>query len=199
MAILAGIMIALGATTYLTVGGLAGALMFAVGLMAVLAFELKLFTGKAGMLADGTIGGKELAAIWGGNLIGCGIAGCIVEMTPVFERIRDAATAITQTRIDNLWYENIFLGVLCGILMYIAVNGYKATKNILYAVMPVGAFILIGANHCVADMYYWIVGSTNIEMIGAGALALLCTTIGNIIGCNVIPAIKRIDYLSSSS
>jgi formate/nitrite transporter FocA (FNT family) len=199
MAILAGIMIALGATTYLSVGGLAGALLFAVGLMGVLAFEFKLFTGKAGLLADRNIGVLELAKIWGGNLLGCAITGCIVENTPVFEKIRDAATAITQTRIDNMWYENIFLGVLCGILMYVAVNGYKLTKNIAYAIVPVGAFILIGANHCVADMYYWIVGSTNIEMIGAGALALLCTTAGNIIGCNVIPAIKRIDYLSSSS
>ena len=50
--------------------------------------------------------------------------------------------------------------------MYIAVNGYQKTKEILYAIVPVAAFILIGANHCVADMFYWFAGVEYVPQVG---------------------------------
>ena len=45
MSILAGMMIAVGCVLYLTVGGVAGACAFAVRLMTICEFGLKLFTG----------------------------------------------------------------------------------------------------------------------------------------------------------
>lgn len=68
--LLAGIFIGLGAIVYLRVGGLAGAFLFSVGLIAVLRFEAELFTGKAGLLATREINIRKLIEIWIGNFFG---------------------------------------------------------------------------------------------------------------------------------
>ena len=67
--------------------------------------------------------------------------------------------------------------------MYIAVTGYKGSNNIAFVFVPVATFILAGFNHCVADMYYLCIGA----MKFTDYLILIPTTIGNIIGCNLIP------------
>ena len=45
MAILAGIMIAIGCVCYILVGGIGGAALFSIGLMTVCLYQLPLFTG----------------------------------------------------------------------------------------------------------------------------------------------------------
>ena len=47
-AILAGIFISVGCIVNLNVGGIAGAVLFAFGLLAVVHYQLKLYTGTAG-------------------------------------------------------------------------------------------------------------------------------------------------------
>ena len=75
------------------------------------------------------------------------------------------------------------LGIFCGLLMYIAVFGFAKSNKPIFIIMPVAFFILCGFNHCVADMFYLSVGCTKfIEL-----LPLIPTTLGNIIGCNMIP------------
>lgn len=48
MSILAGIMISIACVTYLSAGGVVGALLFTMGLLGILFYQMKLFTGKAG-------------------------------------------------------------------------------------------------------------------------------------------------------
>lgn len=66
--ILAGIAIAIGAYVNLKVGGVAGAVLFSVGLFLVCNFRLKLYTGRVGY--TGII--KNLPILLG-NLIGAGL------------------------------------------------------------------------------------------------------------------------------
>lgn len=73
MSILAGIMISIACAAYLSVGGVAGALLFAAGLLGILFYQMELFTGKAGLLVDGGITLADLGIIWFGNFIGTGI------------------------------------------------------------------------------------------------------------------------------
>lgn len=73
MSILAGIMISIACAAYLSVGGVVGALFFATGLLGILFYQMKLFTGKAGLLVDGGITLANLGIIWLGNFIGAGI------------------------------------------------------------------------------------------------------------------------------
>ena len=120
--IMAGFMITLAAAIYLTVGGALGAFMFSIGLLTILFFQFNLFTGKAGLLAERQIKPLFLVIIWIGNLIGCALCSLLLLLTPLESSFAVGASAITLTRISNLWFENIILGIFCGIFMYIGVK-----------------------------------------------------------------------------
>ena len=120
--IMAGFMITLAAAIYLTVGGALGAFMFAIGLLTILFFQFNLFTGKAGFLVQRQIKPLFLIMIWVGNLIGCASCSLLLLATPLGSSLAAGASAIILTRISNLWFENIILGIFCGILMYIGVK-----------------------------------------------------------------------------
>lgn len=182
--ILAGLMIALSAAIYLTIGGPLGAFMFSLGLLTILHFKFSLFTGKAGLLSTKQINGMQLSTIYLCNFIGCACGVAILFCAGLGSTIVSPATAILLTRINNIWYENIALGIICGILMYIAVNHYPTAPYV--TMMSVAAFILLGANHCIADMVYTLIAATGETLLPA-ITALMCTTFGNIIGCNLIP------------
>lgn len=81
-AILAGFLIAMGGIVNLTLGGLAGAIFFSLGLMTIVTFKYDLFTGKAGLLATGEIKTKRLIGIWFGNFIGTLACAMMVSVTP---------------------------------------------------------------------------------------------------------------------
>lgn len=186
--IMGGFMITMAAAIYLAVGGALGAFMFAIGLLTILIFQFNLFTGKAGLLAQGKIKVIPLVDIWWGNFMGCALGGELIKYTPVGYKIAEGAAAITSTRINNFWYENILLGILCGVLMFVAVKAYQAAPYI--TILSVASFILLGANHCVADMAYMILAA-NGEIFFPALAAMLCTSVGNVIGCNLIPLAVR--------
>ena len=180
--ILAGMMIALAAGIYLIVGGPLGAILFSLGLLTILHFQFQLFTGKAGLLVQNKITPLELIKIYFGNFIGCG-AGSIVLLGSGLSIIEPAA-AIIATRVSNSWFENIFLGIICGILMYIAVESYISAPYM--TVMCVSIFILFGANHCIADIVYMFLAADT-ETFVPMTTAIFYTTLGNVIGASIIP------------
>ena len=191
--IMAGLMIAIAAGMYLKVGGAVGACLFAIGLLTILFFKFHLFTGKAGLLVEKKISGWGLAKVYVGNLIGCWLGTMILALAglPIFE----AGAAIYNIRITNYWLINIALGFLCGMLMTIAVRQYE--KAPYTTIMCVAGFILLGANHCVADMVYMFMHfAVNgfADRPGPAVIALLCTTAGNVLGCNTIPLAIRKDH-----
>ena len=185
--ILAGFLIAMGAIINLKLGGVIGAFMFSLGLITILTFKLDLFTGKAGLLTTGEITAKRLVEIWFGNLIGALICGILVSLTPLGLEIAPAAVRVVELRSSQPAITNCVYGIFCGMLMYIAVTGFKKTGNYLFAVAPVAFFILCGFNHCVADMFYCSFGATELSDLSS----LAATTIGNVIGTNVIPHVVK--------
>lgn len=186
LSIIAGILIALGGTAFLQTKELIGAILFSIGLLTILHYKCALFTGKAGLLADRAIKPLELLKIYCGNLIGSISMAGLLAITPFGEKLGEQAAAINQIRLTNLWYENIVLGLLCGMFMFIAVAHYETKPWV--TMMCVVGFILTGVNHCVADMFYLFLGGFSWK----GALALLCTSVGNLIGCNFIPLLLRL-------
>lgn len=80
--ILAGIMIAIGGTINLTIGGLSGSILFAIGLFMIVVNGYNLYTGKIGYLFDN---GKkyiiELIITLVGNLIGTLSCGYILLLS----------------------------------------------------------------------------------------------------------------------
>ena len=67
--IFAGFIIAIAGLGYLAIGGLAGAVLFSFGLLTVVGYKLKLYTGTAGFIDKRGI--PDLMIILAGNIAGC--------------------------------------------------------------------------------------------------------------------------------
>ena len=65
--ILAGVAIGIAGFGYLAIGGLAGAVLFAFGLLTVVGYKLKLYTGTAGFINKGDL--PDLLVILLGNIV----------------------------------------------------------------------------------------------------------------------------------
>ena len=186
LSILAGFLILMGGIIYLPLGGTVGALFFSLGLITIVTFKFNLFTGKAGLLATGEITPVELFVIWCGNFIGAIFGAVAASVLPQAELITNRAAEIVALRVSNPPLVNFALGVMCGLLMYIAVTGFAKTRNYLFLIFPVAFFILAGFNHCVADMFYTTLGASHIKEMAH----LIPTTLGNIVGTNIIPYVN---------
>ena len=184
--VMAGFVIGIAAAINCAIGGgVVGAVAFSIGLIAVLTQELNLFTGKAGLVASSQIPVWHLPIIWFGNFIG--IAWSTI-LTLGREEIHQMCMAIYETRVMQGSFQNFSRAILCGVLMYVAVSGYQKTKSFVPVVFGVAAFILGGFNHCIADMYY--ISCASVEGFRYIPI-LLIETIGNFIGCNIIPFFVR--------
>ena len=184
LSIAAGMMIAIGGIIFLTLSGLEGALLFSMGLLTILCLKLELFTGKAGLLATKEIKPGKLLEIWIGNFIGTLGMALMLLLTPRGIELSNKAMEIVAIRLANGFFVNLIYGIFCGMLMFMSVKTWQFTNgNPFYAMMPVGIFIVCGFNHCVADMFYLHMGCLHIS----DYLVLIPTTIGNLIGCNIIP------------
>lgn len=193
-AMLAGIFISLGASASLvSPNKVIGAFVFALGLTAILAFKVDLFTGKCGYLLSQR---KKkdylifLCAVWLGNLIGCWlIAGGLRFYFPEAKSLflEDYSSKL-ETLISSKSVTTSYTSVFCGMLMYIAVDGFKrCSENKLLGcicyILAVATFVMCGFEHCVADMFYLILaGSIDLKSI----LFLIVVTAGNFIGSTLI-------------
>ena len=190
--VLAGICIAIGGTVFLSSDNkVVGAVFFTAGLFTICTFGFNLFTGKVCyVFQNGKDFGLGLPVIWLGNLVGTGLtAGCVSLTRNAV--IAERAMALWQTKLgDSLW-SLFFLGILCNIFIYVAVEGYNKNPHelgkylsILFGVM---VFILAGTEHCVADMFYlWMSGA----WCGRAVVSLLVITAGNAVGGVLFPVIR---------
>ena len=179
--IFAGVMISLGCYIYLRVGGPLGAFMFSLGLMSVILFGYTLFTGRAHMLRTNEILGQELALVWVGNLVGCFLAACVAYWLHD-QVVIEGARAIVESRVAAGPFKVFIMGIPTGLLMTVAVRCPKEEPlRLVFVAMCVGMFILCGFAHCVADMFYFWMGSRN----WTDMLYILPVTLGNLIGCQI--------------
>lgn len=189
LAVLAGIAIGIGGIVYLSLENkIAGALMFTIGLYTICVHGLNLYTGKAGYLVCQPFSYlADLAVIWLGNLAGTGLAAAAVLHTRT-DGIAQLAGQMSQTKIDDHPLSLFLLGVFCGFLMYVAVDGYKTAKHPAILFLGVAAFILCGFEHCIADMFYFSLAGA---WSGRAALCILVITLGNAAGAILIPFFKK--------
>ncbi len=178
--ICAGASIALGGTVYLSCESkVVGAMLFSVGLITVLVFGFDLFTGKA---CNETYikSPLTLALIWIGNLIGAVAFGL---MSSVHPSLLETASKLAAAKFDKPFYVIIVDGIICEFCIALAVRGYAKAESFgkfLIVVFGVMTFILCGAEHVVADMFYFACARTT--DIAATLIFLLWTTVGNTTG-----------------
>ena len=190
LAVLAGIAIGIGGTIYLSLDNkVIGALFFAVGLYAICVHGLNLFTGKIGYVIEQKLSYcLDLFLIWAGNLAGTWLCAFLISFTRL--SISDTAKTICEIKMNDTFISLFILAIFCGLLMFIAVDGYKKCQNPILLFICVAVFILCGFEHCIADMFYF-------SMATAWSLTsfidILIITLGNGIGAIFIPLSKKIN------
>ena len=95
--ILAGIMIGIGATTYLSLENkIVGSVLFSIGLFVILIKELNLYTGKVGYIFNNNLSYlKEVIITLIGNFMGTFLVGSILKLTRISSIIAPEAEMIT--------------------------------------------------------------------------------------------------------
>ena len=163
-------------------GSLVGAVLFSLGLMAVVGYKLKLYTGTAGFINKNEIG--QLFLILLGNIIGCLCLGLMTRVSPM--DIQAAAQKVLELRLKTGALRCGLLGIPCGLLMTTAVT-FARKGNMLPLLFAVPLFIVCGFTHCVADAFYYC--AVPAAFLKAHALQILgvyvCIVLGNLIGCNL--------------
>lgn len=186
----AGLAIAIGGTVFLSVENrIIGSLLFTVGLYTIVLNGLFLYTGKIGYLVREN-NKKEYAGVllatWLGNLVGTGLGAATVLCTRI-GGIAENASAICEVKLEDSLISIFILAIFCGILMFVAVDGYKEKGNPLILFMGVSVFILCGFEHCIANMFYFsLAGAWSAKAV----LYLVVMTLGNSLGGMLIPFVK---------
>jgi formate/nitrite transporter FocA (FNT family) len=179
---LAGFTIGLAGFGYLTVGGVPGAVVFAFGLLTVIAYGLKLFTGTAGFIVKDEF--PSLLLILLGNVTGCLTVALLTRLSP--NDLQSVAQTIMQGRIANGAIRSGMLAIGCGFIMTTSVT-FAREKNYLPLLFGVPLFIFCGFPHCLVDAFYIL--TTPFDFVKSNLTDLLavygCVVAGNFIGCNL--------------
>lgn len=193
--ILAGIMIGIGGTIYLSLDDkIVGSILFAIGLFIIVVYSFNLYTGKIGYLINNFNKKyiRELIITLIGNFIGTLFVGFILKYTRIYTMISEKAKTLADIKLNDTLISILILSFFCGILMYLAVNTYKEVKDIgkyLAVFLGVIVFILCGFEHCIANMYYFSVSSTwSLNTL----LYLLVMILGNSLGGILIPLCNKV-------
>ena len=181
MSIFAGLLIGVGGLVYLRVGGVAGAVLFAFGLLCVVMCGAQLFTGKSGFLPYKDF--PKLIAMIALNAVGCAIAAFIASYCSSDALVANLQTII-DARLTASWHKVVVTSVGTGMIMTLAVYGARQ-KHYLPLLFGVPVFILFGLPHCVADAFYYAAAlfydCFEWELLIAWGWAIA----GNYIGCNL--------------
>ena len=187
--VFAGLLIGIAGLVFLQVGGLdegrgfgelAGAVLFAFGLMSVSVSKALLFTGKAGYLPY-----KEslhLIPMVLFNAVGCLLMACIAYYT-INENAMETLNGVMVAREAASWRIAI-TSIGTGVIVTMALQGVrKGTYFPLLYGVPV--FIMCGLPHSIADAFYYCVAILNGQFATWMIMAWVWSVVGNYIGCNL--------------
>jgi formate/nitrite transporter len=116
-----------------------------------------------------------------------------------------AATAIrfAEAKTTIPFGEAFFRGVLCNVLVCLAVwlcfAAHDVASKILAILFPISAFVALGFEHSVANMYLipvaWLAGAQSITLAGF-VTSLVPVTLGNVVGGGLfVAAVYWVIYL----
>ncbi len=178
-----------------TYGPLVGAVLFSFGLLTVLGYRLKLYTGTAGFIVRNEIG--RIFMILLGNITGCLCVGLLARVSPM--DIQESAQGILELRLKTGPLNCGLLGIGCGFIMTTCVE-FGRRNQYLPMLLGVPLFIVCGFTHCVADAFYYL--CVPLAFWKAHVLQILavyaCIVLGNLIGCNLYRIVLPNDWNKDS-
>lgn len=222
LAVLAGAFIGLGAMFYVLVrsdaglsfatGQVLGGVVFALGLLLVVVAGAELFTGNNLLVmawADGQVTTREVLRNWCvacmGNALGA-IGMAVLVWGSGHALVNGGAIGATVVKIalakQSLpWTEALLRGVLCNVLVCLAVwmamAGRSVVDKAVAVVFPVCAFVAAGFEHSIANMYLmplaWLLQHDPATSLGGEPITLAgmlanwgWVIVGNLLGGSVL-------------
>ena len=216
LGLLAGAFIAFGAMFYTLVmtgstlgfgpGRLLGGLAFSLGLVLVVIGGAELFTGNNLIVmawAARKVTTRQLLRNWGlvyvANLAGALGSVVLVYLSGTLElgggAVAQTAARIAEAKVSIGFIEAFCRGILCNTLVCLAVwlcfAAHSVSGKILAIIFPITAFVALGFEHSVANMYLIPIGM----LAGGGEISLTAfvnnlvpVTLGNVVGGSVFVA-----------
>lgn len=220
LAILAGAFVALGASFMLmvrsdvslspTISLVLGGLAFYLGLFLVLVAGAELFTGNC-LMVIGALDGRyplvrmlrKWAIVYAGNAVGALLVVVLLLVSGFAEMqggaVGELACSVAASKASLSPVVAFSRGILCNVLVCLAVwmgsAGKTVCDKLAAAILPVVAFVVLGFEHSVANMFFlplglviealW--GGSSVVVLGV-ASNLVFVTLGNIVGGVAIAA-----------
>lgn len=180
LSILAGTFIAFGAIFFtlvthdsmgISVGiiRLLGGVVFCLGLVLVIIAGAELFTGNNLIVmayVDGKVSLKQLLMNWlivfMGNFVGALGVLALIYLSGHWQinggEVGAKVLMIANAKVNMTWIEAFTRGILCNILVCLAVwlcfAGRTVADKVLAILFPITAFVAMGFEHSVANMYF---------------------------------------------
>lgn len=180
-ACIAGMLISIGAFCNIYIGKPLGPFLFAFGLLGVISYGFHLFTGQYGFVNKID---KRFYPKWYYifNILLYNALGTLIVAAIVPDIDMQIVNSIIESRQNQPWHQLIFSGILCGIIMSVAVKSAKK-KNWWPLIFGIPLFIYCGFAHSIADQFY----INYFEIHGGDAshwnLWWPYVALGNVIGC----------------
>ena len=199
-------------TLSFAVSQLLGGLVFCLGLLLVVIAGAELFTGNnllAMAWADQKITSAEVFRNWlwvcAANFVGAGGLAVLVYFSGHTHMngggIGQTVLRIAAAKQNLVWHEAFFRGVLCNVLVcmavWMAMAGRSVMDKAIAIIFPITAFVAAGFEHSIANMYFMQLALLiqYFEPSTAGSVAitwsgmwgnLLPVILGNLIGGSVL-------------
>jgi len=173
---------------------------FPIGLILVVILGAELFTGNNAILIPGIAAGKfgigatlrNWAMVYAGNFVGailftyffvdyCGLT----ATEPWSSAIRSIAEAKTSMPWGVVFIKGIGANWCVCLAVWLAMSGRSMTAKALGCWLPVMAFVALGYEHSIANMFFIPAGMLQGAEVGIGhaiASNLIPATLGNIVG-----------------
>lgn len=216
LAVLAGAFIGLGALFFIVVSTdpsgsygvtrLLGGVAFSLGLILVVVAGAELFTGNnliAMAWASRLITSRQLVRNWIvvylGNAVGA-IGTVALVLTAEVDNyaggaVGEKAIAIAETKAGLGIVQAVALGILCNTLVclavWLAMAGRSLIDKVAAIIFPITAFVAIGFEHSIANMFflpYGIALQESDDLVSGALSNLAAVTVGNIIGGSLLVA-----------
>ena len=131
LSIYSGLCIGLGGTAFLSCDNkVLGSFLFGLGLFTILNFGFNLFTGKVGYFVNNKPSyWGFLGIVWLGNFIGTFLFARMIALTRYGATLQDKANALCLVKDGDSIVSLLILGIFCGMLMFIAADGFKSIEN----------------------------------------------------------------------
>jgi len=192
-------------------GRLVAGLSFSLGLIMLVVAGGELFTGNNLMVlayAGGKLSTRAVLRNWGivlaANAAGAILLALTIHASGILDGNAVKATAVKiaeakgQLAIGPAFVRGILCNMLVCLAVWLSVGARSVEGKAIAIALPIGAFVALGFEHCVANLYLLPIGMLSGAQIGVGDVVgnIVPVTIGNMLGGVLVAVAYYFVYLA---